>query len=289
MRRRLRLRPRLGGDISAGLVATYEYDPWGKLLAVKDADGNAIASSSHAAIKNPLRYRGYYYDTDSGFYYLQSRYYDPQIGRFINADSYVSTGQGLLGCNMFAYCSNNPITKSDSTGDFWLTATICGIAVWKICAVIVAAVVAAVATDIAVKNMSTSSWRHTRWRSKITAEKRSEIEYSISKDELTRKRRLTDTASKYKLGECLQAAKAMEKANKDKGNIIQLSFPNAYQGYVCCDRYPNTAISSNGIHYGYLYEGIVYCNVYPEGKPLNEWIASFYDASGEPPIVTIFP
>lgn len=50
-----------------------------------------------------------------------------------------------------------------------------------------------------------------------------------------------------------------------------------------------TAISSNGIHYGYLYEGIVYCNVYPEGKPLNEWIASFYDASGEPPIVTIFP
>lgn len=72
-----------GGNEYAELVATYEYDPWGKLLAVKDADGNAITSSGHAAIKNPLRYRGYYYDIDSGFYYLQSRYYDPQIGRFI--------------------------------------------------------------------------------------------------------------------------------------------------------------------------------------------------------------
>ena len=197
MRRGLKIRPRLGGDFSVGLVATYEYDPWGKLLAVKDADGSAITSSGHAAIKNPLRYRGYYYDSETGFYYLQSRYYDPQIGRFISVDGYVSTGQGLLGCNMFAYCSNNPITKSDSSGEFWLTATICGIAVWKICAVIVAAVVTAVATDIAVKNMSTSSWETTRWRSKITAEKRSEIEYSISKDELTRRRRLTDTANKY--------------------------------------------------------------------------------------------
>ena len=157
MRRGLKIRPRLGGDFSVGLVATYEYDPWGKLLAVKDADGNAITSSGHAAIKNPLRYRGYYYDSDSGFYYLQSRYYDPQIGRFINVDSYVSTGQGLLGCNMFAYCSNNPITKSDSTGDFWLTATICGIAVWKICAVIVAAVGAAMITNAAIKSISTSA------------------------------------------------------------------------------------------------------------------------------------
>ena len=58
MRRGLKIRPRLGGDFSVGLVATYEYDPWGKLLAAKDADGNAITSSGHAAIKNPLRYGG---------------------------------------------------------------------------------------------------------------------------------------------------------------------------------------------------------------------------------------
>ncbi len=66
---------------------------------------------------NPLRYRGYYYDRETGFYYLNSRYYDPKIGRFINADSYVSTGQGIVGYNMFAYCGNNPVNASDPMGE----------------------------------------------------------------------------------------------------------------------------------------------------------------------------
>ena len=65
---------------------------------------------------NPLRYRSYVYDEETGLYYLQSRYYNPEIGRFINADALVSTGQGLLGNNMFAYCLNNPIMFADSTG-----------------------------------------------------------------------------------------------------------------------------------------------------------------------------
>ena len=67
---------------------------------------------------NPLRYRGYYYDSETGFYYLQSRYYDPAIGRFINADSYASTdAAGLLSTNMFAYCENDPINRSDPSGE----------------------------------------------------------------------------------------------------------------------------------------------------------------------------
>ena len=61
-------------------------------------------------------YRGYVYDTESGLYYLQSRYYDPEIGRFINADVFTSTGQGLLGNNMFAYCRNNPVCRKDASG-----------------------------------------------------------------------------------------------------------------------------------------------------------------------------
>ena len=73
---------------------------------------------------NPLRYRGYYYDAETGFYYLQSRYYDPNTCRFINADGYASTGQGLMGYNMFAYCGNNPIMLSDPSGEFFLTALI---------------------------------------------------------------------------------------------------------------------------------------------------------------------
>ena len=89
-------------------VATYEYDAW----------GNIVSSSGRLAEINPLRYRGYYYDSETGFYYLQSRYYDPENHRFINADSYASTGQGFLGVNMFAYCNNLPVILHDSNGEF---------------------------------------------------------------------------------------------------------------------------------------------------------------------------
>ena len=95
-------------DGSRNVVASYSYDPWGKI----------ISSSGTLADINPLRYRGYYYDSETGFYYLQSRYYDPEIGRFINADSYASTdATGLLSTNMFAYCENDPVNKSDPTGE----------------------------------------------------------------------------------------------------------------------------------------------------------------------------
>ena len=66
---------------------------------------------------NPLRYRGYVYDVDTELFYLQSRYYSPETGRFLNADAYTSTGQGLLGNNMFAYCVNNPVCFYDPSGD----------------------------------------------------------------------------------------------------------------------------------------------------------------------------
>ena len=70
---------------------------------------------------NPLRYRGYVYDAETGLYYLQSRYYNPETGRFINADGYATTGQGFLGNNMFAYCGNNPVCRVDIAGNFWDT------------------------------------------------------------------------------------------------------------------------------------------------------------------------
>ena len=84
----------------------YRYDPYGKAIS---------ALGSHATI-NPLRYRGYVFDHETGLYYLQSRYYDPEIGRFINADAYASTGQGLLSNNMFVYCLNNFINLEDTSG-----------------------------------------------------------------------------------------------------------------------------------------------------------------------------
>ena len=104
-------------------MAKYAYDPFGQVLSVTNASGTAISpTAANVANYNPFRYRGYYYDTESGFYYLQSRYYDPKICRFINADSCITTGQGFLGFNMFAYCLNNPIKYTDNGGEFGLLA-----------------------------------------------------------------------------------------------------------------------------------------------------------------------
>ena len=94
--------------------AEYTYNAWGEILS---------ATGTMADI-NPLRYRSYYYDSETGWYYLQSRYYDPAMHRFINADSYTSTGQGFLGTNMFAYCNNNPVSFKDPNGEEAIAATI---------------------------------------------------------------------------------------------------------------------------------------------------------------------
>ena len=93
-------------DEGGVLQAEYVYSPWGEVIS---AEGDL-------AEVNPLRYRGYYYDSETGFYYLQSRYYDPANRRFISADVYASTGQGFVGTNMFAYCNNKPIINSDPSG-----------------------------------------------------------------------------------------------------------------------------------------------------------------------------
>ena len=97
-------------DGTGAVVVSYKYDPY----------GNIISATGTLAEINPLRYRGYIYDSECNLYYLQSRYYDPSIGRFINADTFASTGQGVLGNNMFAYCGNNPVIRRDVSGEFWV-------------------------------------------------------------------------------------------------------------------------------------------------------------------------
>ena len=98
---------------SGARVVTYTYDAWGNPLTTTGSLATTLGE------QNPLRYRGYVYDTETGLYYLQSRYYNPGWGRFINADAYLSTGQGFNGHNMFAYCGNNPISRYDVGGMFW--------------------------------------------------------------------------------------------------------------------------------------------------------------------------
>ena len=99
---------------SAGtVVARYTYDAWGKFTITSDTSSVSIATI------NPFRYRGYYYDTESGMYYLQSRYYDPAVGRFINADNVdVLFGVSkIIDFNLYAYCSNDCINEKDASGN----------------------------------------------------------------------------------------------------------------------------------------------------------------------------
>ena len=120
-------------DEDGNVVATYEYDAWGN-VTVYDEWGDRNTSASFIGNINPIRYRGYYYDTETGFYYLQTRYYDPSICRFINADNYelVSQLASSKELNMYAYCGNNPIMYTDETGEGILTALLIGVVVGAI-------------------------------------------------------------------------------------------------------------------------------------------------------------
>lgn len=109
-------------DAQGNELAQYSYDEWGNTLSTSDND---IANI------NPLRYRGYYYDSETGYYYLQSRYYDANICRFINADTYKYAKlqkNDFAGYSLFTYCCNDPINYSDPTGYFivkrWMISTL---------------------------------------------------------------------------------------------------------------------------------------------------------------------
>lgn len=99
-------------DSTGLLVVEYAYDTWGKLLSVSGDAADTIGQ------KNPIRYRGYVYDSETGYYYLNSRYYSPGLCRFISADEveYLGAVDGIIGQNLFSYCLNNPVNMIDVTG-----------------------------------------------------------------------------------------------------------------------------------------------------------------------------
>ena len=100
-------------DIFGNVVAKYTYDSWGRLISIKDAsDVDKTTDTNFVGYINPLRYRGYYYDSETGLYYLNARYYDPEVGRFINADETLAGGY-----NLFEYCYDNPVNFSDYRGN----------------------------------------------------------------------------------------------------------------------------------------------------------------------------
>ena len=98
-------------DKTGTTMVTYTYDVWGK------PESTTGPMATTLGVANPFRYRGYYYDTESGFYYLQSRYYDPEVGRFLNADETLGANRDVTAYNLYAYCSNNPVMYADPGGE----------------------------------------------------------------------------------------------------------------------------------------------------------------------------
>ncbi len=105
-------------DAQGNEIVQYDYDPWGKCNFLQPMIADEKFANDIANI-NPIRYRGYYLDSETGYYYLQSRYYDPDICRFINADVYnipQNSKEDFAGINLFAYCNNEPINSLDING-----------------------------------------------------------------------------------------------------------------------------------------------------------------------------
>ncbi len=100
-------------DSSGTWVVEYSYDAWGRVLLMTGTLASTLGQD------NPLRYRGYFYDSETGLYYLKSRYYSPELGRFISSDSQLNIINGLSCFNLYAYCGNNPVNRSDMNGTFW--------------------------------------------------------------------------------------------------------------------------------------------------------------------------
>jgi RHS repeat-associated protein len=129
-------------DTDGNEVASYEYDAWGNHLRITGDD--VIAEL------NPYRYRGYRYDSETGLYYLQSRYYNPEWGRFINADAIMGSVGELLDHNWYAYCGNNPVSRLDEDGEAWVV-------VGAIAGAIVGGIVGGV---ISYKRNGSVDWRY---------------------------------------------------------------------------------------------------------------------------------
>lgn len=114
-------------DTKGNLLARYIYDTWGDTLSVTDASGKAITDPLHIANINPIRYRGYYYDAETGLYYLQSRYYDTTTRRFLNADEILGANSDINALNLYAYCGNNPVVREDDKGNAWFASMFVGV------------------------------------------------------------------------------------------------------------------------------------------------------------------
>ena len=130
-------------DANGTAVVNYRYDSWGTVTGISGSMAGTLGKD------NPYRFKGYYYDEETGMYYLKSRYYQPEICRFISADVYITTELNTNGSNMYSYCKNNPVMLMDSDGSFAILAIAGAFFAKKGTEMLVGAVVNVVTTGLA--------------------------------------------------------------------------------------------------------------------------------------------
>ena len=145
-------------DDYAERVVNYEYSTWGELLSVTGSKADTVG------VLNPFRYRGYCYDTETGFYYVSSRYYDPAVGRWISPEPNMYNGEfdegaGLIGYNVYAYCANNPVNNFDPDGE----------AVASIVGGVIGGVAGAALGALLAKELGLSGWKKALFIAGVTA------------------------------------------------------------------------------------------------------------------------
>lgn len=137
-------------DSSGTQVVAYTYDAWGNILSTTGSMADSLGYT------NPLRYRGYFYDTETGLYYVSSRYYNPGIGRFINTDDVDLLGINgdFASLNLFAYCGNNPVSREDTNGECWISVGIMAVGG------LIGAAISAVSSAVTQKSLTgTVNWK----------------------------------------------------------------------------------------------------------------------------------
>ncbi|MGI6746438.1 MAG: RHS repeat-associated core domain-containing protein [Acutalibacteraceae bacterium] len=138
-------------DANGNIVTTYIYDAWGKITSVTGTQASTIGTA------NPFRYRGYCYDDDTGLFYVGSRYYDPEVGRFISPDAVIDN-RSILGTNLYSYCWNNPVNMHDQTGYYAATLVLTASATVSLSGALTGIMASISASIASIKTAIATSW-----------------------------------------------------------------------------------------------------------------------------------
>lgn len=267
----------------------------GKVLSVTGSLADTVGTI------NPMRYREYYFDSETGYYYLQSRYYNPEFCRFINADNpsnVLLSKDNVVGINLFAYCNNSPVKYSDASGMSLLVIGGIALTAKEVITIAIGLTVTFAyvfningfrtnvnnAIAYSIDNLITSGKQIARKFKSLQGWVANTIAKLVAiYATVTATTALPRIAKKYGNLKCKEAADAMKKElvkRKLPGAFVDLYFPRSFRGYVVSDRYGwNKAISYNGHHYGIFFNNKIYCNIYPEGVASGTWPKRFHAAS----------